>query len=180
MTPAPRAEVSAGGCEGCHLYTCRRMCLDPCRGPSWVEVAWGARPLLVVSREEEEGQLLVDVCEPGGWVPVSTPALAPRGKEVSSHLPGSFSADSAFLPHAFQDRERREQERPRRKTWGRSLLPKCQLGSRLPPTVGAGVNHPGFWMAHAHAVDRGAGISMRQPRLADAEVNSWLCWRDLS
>lgn len=131
-------------------------------------------------RKEEEGQLLADVCEPGGWVPISTQALAPRGKEVSSHLPGSFSADSAYLPHTSQDRERCEQERPWRKTRGRSLLPKCQLGRPLPPTAGAGVNHPGFWMARAHAVDRGAGISMRQPRLADAEVNSRLCWRDLS
>ena len=130
-------------------------------------------------RKEGEGQLLADVYEPGGWVPVSTPALAPRGKEVSSQLPGSFSADSAFLPHASQDRERREQERPRRKTWGRSLLPKCPLGRRLPPTVGAGVSHPGLRMARAQAVDRGAGISMRRPRLADAEVNSWLCWRGL-
>ena len=114
----------------------------------------GARhPLVVFRKEEKEGQLFADACELGGWLPISTQALAPCGKEVSCHLPDSFSTDSVFLPHPSQDWERREQERPQRKTRGRSLLPEGQLGRPLPRTADAGVDHPGFWMALAHAVE---------------------------
>ena len=114
----------------------------------------GARhPLVVFRREEKEGQLFADACELGGWLPISTQALAPCGKEVSCHLPDSFSTDSVFLPHPSQDWERREQERPQRKTRGRSLLPEGQLGRPLPRTADVGVDHPGFWMALAHAVE---------------------------
>lgn len=132
-TPAPRAELSAGGCEGCHRYTCRRMCLDPCRGPRRAEVAWGARhPLVVFREEEEEGQAFADVCEREDGCPFPR-RLWPH---VGGTSPAPFLTRSLLTVFSFHTPPRTGRETSRKDLGGKPGEDHCFLKARsaAPPS----------------------------------------------